>query len=231
MPGSVLQYEGKRVIVSGAAAGIGAATVQILVELGAEVHAIDVEKPDVGGLASFTECDLRESAQVDATVKKIGKVVNALFNCATAAATSANLDVMLLNFSGTRHLTEAVIPNMIEGSAIVSTTNTVASEHNTTSVFALLGTRDADAARAWCDAYPDEINGARALAGEAINAYTVGRSSVLAQQQIRINCVNAPPRAAETLAWPLVFLNSPRASSITGQRLDLHLDGGVIPDR
>ena len=50
----VLQYEGKRVIVTGAASGMGAATAEILVELGAEVHAIDIKKPEVTGLASFT---------------------------------------------------------------------------------------------------------------------------------------------------------------------------------
>ena len=78
----VLQYEGKRVIVTGAASGMGAATAQILVDLGAEVHAVDIKKPEVTGLASYAECDLSNPAQVDATVAKIGKIVNALFNCA-----------------------------------------------------------------------------------------------------------------------------------------------------
>ncbi|MET1002298.1 MAG: 3-alpha-hydroxysteroid dehydrogenase, partial [Acidimicrobiia bacterium] len=36
----VLGYEGKRVIVTGAASGTGAATAMILVDLGVEVHAI-----------------------------------------------------------------------------------------------------------------------------------------------------------------------------------------------
>jgi NAD(P)-dependent dehydrogenase (short-subunit alcohol dehydrogenase family) len=35
----VLGYSGKRVIVTGAASGMGAATTELLVELGAEVHA------------------------------------------------------------------------------------------------------------------------------------------------------------------------------------------------
>jgi NAD(P)-dependent dehydrogenase (short-subunit alcohol dehydrogenase family) len=104
----VLRYEGKRVIVTGAASGMGAATAQILVELGAEVHAVDIKKPDVSGLASFTECDLREPAQIDGAVKKIGKIVNALFNCAGLPNTFPNLDVMLVNFCGLRHVTEAV---------------------------------------------------------------------------------------------------------------------------
>ena len=45
MTPDVLQYSGKRVVVTGAASGMGAATAEILVELGAEVHAIDVKKP------------------------------------------------------------------------------------------------------------------------------------------------------------------------------------------
>ena len=116
----VLGYSGKRVIVSGAASGMGAATAELLVELGAEVHAVDIKKPDVSGLASFTETDLREPTQVDDAVAKIGAVVDALFNCAGLPNTFSNLDVMLVNFCGLRHLTERVVPNIVEGGAIAS---------------------------------------------------------------------------------------------------------------
>ena len=51
---------------------MGAATAELLVELGAEVHAIDIKKPDVSGLASFTETDLRDPTQIDDAVAKIG---------------------------------------------------------------------------------------------------------------------------------------------------------------
>ena len=120
----VLQYEGKRVIVTGAASGMGAATAQILVDLGAEVHAIDIKKPEVTGLASFSQCDLRDPAQIDETIGKIGKIVNALFNCAGLPNTFPNLDVMLVNFCGLRQVTESVIPLMIEGSSIASIAST-----------------------------------------------------------------------------------------------------------
>ena len=65
--------------------GHGRGDRELLVELGAEVHAIDIKKPDLTGLASFTETDLREPAQIDSAVAKIGKVVNGLFNCAGLA--------------------------------------------------------------------------------------------------------------------------------------------------
>ena len=39
----VLGYEGKKVLVTGAASGMGAATASILSELGAEVHGLDIQ--------------------------------------------------------------------------------------------------------------------------------------------------------------------------------------------
>ena len=90
------------------------------------------------------------------------------------------------------------------------------------------------------------------LSKEAINAYTALRSFALAKDGIRINCVNPGPTdtpmmpefekavgkqymddfpvplgrhaVAEEQAWPMVFLNSPRASFLTGHQLDV--DGG-----
>ena len=250
----VLQYDGKRVIVTGAASGMGAATAEILVELGAEVHAIDINQPEVAGLASFSECDLRDCAQIDATIAKIGRIVNALFNCAGLPNTFAGLDVMLVNFCGLRQVTEAVVPLMIEGSAIASVASTagIGWTANMELLSGLLATPDFVGARAWCDAHPRELENAYGLSKEAINAYTASRAFDLARAGIRINCVNPGPTdtpmmpeferavgkqymddfpvplgrhaVAAEQAWPMVFLNSPRASFVTGAHLDS--DGG-----
>ena len=57
---SVWSYEGKRVLVSGGGgAGMGAAAVRDLVELGAEVHVFDLKEPPVD-VASFRTVDLRD---------------------------------------------------------------------------------------------------------------------------------------------------------------------------
>ena len=250
----VLGYSGKRVIVSGAASGMGAATAELLVELGAEVHAIDIKKPDVSGLASFTETDLREPGQIDDAVAKIGAVIDSLFNCAGLPNTFPELDVMLVNFCGLRQVTESVIPLMIEGSSIASIASTagIGWMQNMELLFGLVLTPDFAAARAWCEEHPKELANAYGLSKEAINAYTAFRSFNLAKDKIRINCVNPGPTdtpmmpefekavgkkymddfpvpigrhaVADEQAWPMVFLNSPRSSFVTGLQFDC--DGG-----
>jgi len=99
-------YVGKRVIVTGAASELGLETTRRLVESGAEVHAVDVEKPDITGIASFTECDLRNPQQIDEAVQKIGRFLNGLFVCVDAGTTE--------------HLIEAVRPFLLDGAEIVS---------------------------------------------------------------------------------------------------------------
>jgi NAD(P)-dependent dehydrogenase (short-subunit alcohol dehydrogenase family) len=254
----LLGYAGKRVIVSGAASGMGAATAEILVGLGAEVHALDVKKPDVAGLASYTECDLRDPAQIDAAVERVGRVVNMLFNCAGLPNTYPNLDVMLVNFCGLRHLTERVIEHMPEhaDSAIASIASTagIGWIPNLATLMPLVTAPDFGAARAWCEEDPSRIANAYGTSKEAINAYTAWRSFELARRGIRLNCLNPGPTdtpmmgefekamgkqymddfpvplgrhaAPHEQAWPLVFLNSPRASFVTGISLDA--DGGFI---
>jgi NAD(P)-dependent dehydrogenase (short-subunit alcohol dehydrogenase family) len=248
---NVLGYAGKRVIVSGAASGMGAATTALLVELGAEVHAVDIKKPDMSGLASFTETDLREPAEIDAAVRRIGKIVDCLFSCAGLPNTFSNLDVMLVNFCGLRHLTEAVIPNMVEGGAIASIASSagIGWLTNMDVLGELLATPDFAAARAWCEDHPRQIANGYGVSKEAINAYTAARSFTLAPLGIRINCLNPGPTDTpmmphfeeavgkdfmanfpkplwgrnarpEEQAWPLLFLNSPRASFVTGVQFD-----------
>ncbi len=211
MGGDVLQYEGKRVIVTGAASGMGAATAQILVELGAEVHAIDIKKPDVAGLASFTECDLREPEQVDEAVNKIGKIVNALFNCAGLPNTFPNLDVMLVNFCGLRQVTEAVIPNMPQGSAIacIASTAGIGWLQNMGLLFELRERDSHQLHQPGPTDTPMMPEFEKAVGKKFMDDFPIplGRHAV-----------------AEEQAWPLVFLNSPRASYLTGHQLDV--DGG-----
>jgi NAD(P)-dependent dehydrogenase (short-subunit alcohol dehydrogenase family) len=58
-------YKNRRVIVSGCFSGIGRATAKLLLELGADVHGLDLQHSDLQ-LRSFNAVDLREPASIDA---------------------------------------------------------------------------------------------------------------------------------------------------------------------
>ncbi|HYP62858.1 MAG TPA: SDR family NAD(P)-dependent oxidoreductase, partial [Acidocella sp.] len=97
----LLSYAGKRVVVSGCFSGMGEATARTLLAAGAEVHGLDY-KDTALDLASFTKVDLRDPASIDAAAAKIGGKVDALFNCAGLPQTFPPLDVMKVNYMGTR---------------------------------------------------------------------------------------------------------------------------------
>lgn len=61
----VLGCEGRKVVVTGAASGMGAATAALLVDLGAEVHALDVQSTELAG-ATARQVDLKDSSSIDA---------------------------------------------------------------------------------------------------------------------------------------------------------------------
>ena len=109
--GEFASYKNKRVVVSGCFSGMGEATARLLVELGAEVHGLDFKDSQLK-LASFKRIDLRDPASIDAVAQSIGGKVDALFNCAGLPQTAGPLDVMKVNFAGTRLLTERLLPLM-----------------------------------------------------------------------------------------------------------------------
>ena len=114
-----LGYENKRVVVSGCFSGMGEATAKLLLQLGAEVHGLDYKQSKLD-LASFRQLDLRDPASIDAAAAAIGGRVDALFNCAGLPQTSPPLDVMKVNYAGTRRLTERILPLMGQGGAIAN---------------------------------------------------------------------------------------------------------------
>src|SRR4029077_7506677 len=106
-----LGYKNKRVVVSGCFSGIGEATARLLLQLGAEVHGLDY-KPSKLDLASFRQVDLRDPASIDAAAAALCGRGSALFSCAGLPQTSPPLDVMKVNYAGTRRLTERIVPLM-----------------------------------------------------------------------------------------------------------------------
>ena len=249
-----LQYEGKRVVVTGAASGMGAACARFLTDLGAEVHGVDIQTADVA-VKEFHQCDLGVESSIDATVAAIGGPVDSLFNCAGLPTTAPSQKVMLVNFVGHRALTEKLLAHMGEGSSIgfISSAAGMGWIMRMAEVMELLMTPDFDSGKQWCESHEELIgDNGYGLSKEVINAYVAYRGFQLAPNGIRMNGIMPGPTdtpmmpsfvesmgedffqsfpkpvgrnsTPEDQAWPLIMLNSPRSSYVTATTL--MTDGG-----
>jgi len=194
---SRFSYEGKRVVVSGGGgAGMGAAAVEGLAELGAEIHVLDLREPPIP-VASYQSADLRDPDAVAAAIEKIGGRIDALFNCAglPGGVNFSDLDVMLVNYAAPRHLASLVAPHMTNGGAVCSISSTAGSAYlqNMEKWMPLVQTPDFASAKAWCEAHPDDIVGGYGQSKEALILWTMWAAHDFAPQNIRVNCISPGP--------------------------------------
>lgn len=252
----VLGYEGRSVVVTGTASGMGAATAQILVDLGALVTAIDV-KPTELAVETALEVDLRDQGAIDKAAASISEPVHSVFSCAGLPGPPfSELDTVLVNFVGARHLIESLIPKMPSGASIgcISSAAAIGWEQNMETLLAFLENGTFDDAKAYLEANPDVWSfSGYWFSKQVIDAWVGLRGAeLIAEKGIRLNCINPGPTdtammpafhalagkdvvdqavgpigrysTPEEQAWPLVLLNSPRMSYVSGEVL--WTDGG-----
>ncbi len=127
MSDELWRYDGRRVVVTGCASGIGEHVARQLTELGAEVIGLDVRPPSVQ-VGEFVPLDLSDEASIDRAAASIGGRLDALFNIAGVSSGIGDpLRVVTINFLGTRRFTEALVPTMAPGSAIANVSSLAAS--------------------------------------------------------------------------------------------------------
>ena len=187
----ILQYRHKRVVVSGCFSGMGRATAELLLDLGAEVHGLDLQQSDLP-LASFRRIDLRNPASIDDAVGGLNAPIDVLFNCAGLGPTFSPLDIMKVNFIGTRHLTERVLPLIKDGGAIGSIASTAAMGWSRRIPIhkALLAVAGYEDAVRWSQEKAEAVGEGYTFSKEAIVIWTMTIAQQLViSRGIRANCV------------------------------------------
>ncbi len=219
------RYDGKRVLVCGAASGMGEATVRILADLGAEIYALDVKEMSLPAKKTI-QMDLRDRASIDGALAEVGGPIHALFSCAgVAGAPFSPLDLMLINFVGARHLIESAAESTLPaGSAIacISSIGGLGWENNLETIMELLATNDFDGGRKWVEAKvatgpmlgeePAFAN--YTFSKQVTDVYCMRRSHAFSQKGIRINAT-APgptqtPLMEATPSWQTFMSGSSR---------------------
>ena len=254
---SVWRYDGKRVVVSGGGgAGMGAAAVTELANLGAEIHVIDLKEPPVP-VASHQVVDLRDPDATAEAIDNIGGTLHALFNCAGLPGPPfSDVDTMLVNFAAMRHLAELCADRMTDGGAICSISSGAGMGYlqQIEKWMPLMQTEGFAGAKAWCEANPEAIASGYAPSKEAIILWTHYAALAFSKRDIRVNVISPGPTdtpmmpafedhsgkelidtftlgagrrsTPEEQAYPMIFLNSDAASYVSGE--NLNTDGGMF---
>jgi NAD(P)-dependent dehydrogenase (short-subunit alcohol dehydrogenase family) len=246
-------YRGKRIFLSGCSSGIGKAVAHLLIDQGAEVHGFDWKEPGLD-LCSFTPVDLSDPVRIEAATAPIEGRIDALFNCAGLSYEYGAIDTMKVNFLGTRSLTEALLPRMSDGGAIVSVASSSARGwlRRLPSLIELVESHSFDEGLGWYERHLADFPEGYAFSKEALVVWTMVQSARLIRRGIRINCTMPGPTQTpmvtrfeesnsaalidacttpidrkagpEEQALPLLFLNSEDASYVNG--VALAIDGG-----
>lgn len=123
-------YEGKICVVTGASSGMGKATVEMLVDLGANVYALDLNPCTINGIKKFIKCDLANKKEIDEAFKKIPEHIDSFFGVAGLSGAKTDYRTTFdCNYTANMYITLNYLKNrMSKGDSIVYCTSTAGLE-------------------------------------------------------------------------------------------------------
>jgi NAD(P)-dependent dehydrogenase (short-subunit alcohol dehydrogenase family) len=244
------------VVVTGAASGIGAATVARLVAAGQQVIGLDRQPARD---CPTVLCDLARPETIDTAVAELPAELGGLANVAGVPGTFPAELVMRVNVLGLRHLTEALLPRFVAGAAVVNVASVAAVRNPAPRelVAELLATPSFDAGLAWCLEHPLDAPSAYRFSKQVLLEWTLQASAAWRRRRVRVvsvspgvvdtpilpdfrasmgdEAIDAATAEAGRLAEPddiapvIAFLLSAGAQWVNG--VDLRVDGGLVGGR
>ena len=186
--------EGKKIVVTGAANGIGAETARLAKSLGARVVGLDLAEPQ-GQVDRFVAADLSQPQAIAAAVREIGPGVDGLANIAGLPPTAGRVAVLGVNFVGLRAFTEAMLGNLNEGASIVNLASLAGAgwAQRAVALKAFIEAVTFDNIEALCDAHGIDDPGSYFFGKEALICWTIQNRWAWRKRGIRMNCVSPGP--------------------------------------
>ena len=189
-----MSFEVKTFIVTGTSRGLGAKTAEMLKAGGARIIGMDLNE-STEHIDRYIPVDLGDQASIDAAAATVDEPVHGLCNIAGVAPTLPPPLVLKINFTGTRALTDALMPKLSDGATIVNVASGTGlgwprnvSKHK---VFFGLGL-DADF-EAFCDEYDIIKQNCYHFSKEAVIMWTIGEWKKIEERGIRMNAVSPGP--------------------------------------
>jgi len=123
-----LNYTGKVCVVTGAASGMGKATTELLVDLGAEVYALDLMEPTTTGIKEFIKVNLGDKDSIDLAFAKLPNEMDCFFGIAGVSGVKTDyITTMTINYIANKYMTEEYLyERMKPGGAVAFIASTAA---------------------------------------------------------------------------------------------------------
>ena len=118
-------YTNKICVVTGASSGIGKATCNMLIDLGAIVYGIDRNPCEINGLKEFIQCDLSDKNSIDQAFTKLPNHIDSFFGVAgLSGAKTGYWTTFTVNFIANKYITDNYLVNrMTSGGSIAYVTS------------------------------------------------------------------------------------------------------------
>lgn len=187
-------FRNKRVVVTGAASGIGRRTAELLLEAGAHVVALDRNPVDLP-VSQFVSVDMTDPASIDAAVNSINGEIDVLLNIAGVPGTANPEVTMRVNVLGLRMLTELLITRIARGGAVTNVASIAGAQWQAhlDDVTRLLATPDYDSGVAWVRDHPMDGKRAYDFSKECVVVLTKQHGRFLREHGVRVNSVSPGP--------------------------------------
>ena len=119
-------YAGKICVVTGAASGMGKATAEMLVDLGAKVYALDWTTVNIEGIEKYICTDLSQKDSIDKAFEAIPQQIDSFFGIAGVSGAKCDfITTTKIDLISNKYICEEILVNrMSKGGSIAFMTST-----------------------------------------------------------------------------------------------------------
>jgi len=188
-------YEGKNVVITGAASGMSRSATELLLELGANVYAIDINPIDLEVTKSWQK-DLSKKEEIDQLVEELPEKIDALFLCHGIAHFKGKNELLVqkVNFYGQKYMTEKLLDRISDHGSVtfISSVGGFGWQQVYKQAVELINIPTWEEAMDWYENHQELISNAYVFAKQCLESYVTYKcmSKEFIDRRIRLNAIN-----------------------------------------
>lgn len=187
-------FEGKNVVITGAASGMSKSATELLLELGANVYAIDINSIDLPVTKAF-RADLGKKEEIDRVMSELPEKIDVLFLChGIAYFPGQELKVQLVNFYSQKYMTEQLLNRISDHGSVtyISSVGGFGWQKVYDTVVELINVPTWEEAVVWYQEHSDLIQSAYVFSKQCLESYVTYKcmSKEFIDRKIRLNAIN-----------------------------------------